>query len=414
MMSKMGHLMRAATPPALLQQHLEGRARLIAGVDKMRKRSRARPLFGALVLGAAATIGVLAWPRLHALPPPVSWHVENGVVGAQGYVSVEATAPAARLVFDEGSDISLEPASRARVAAASAAGAELMLEQGRARVHVRHRDGTKWAIDAGPFAVHVTGTEFTIAWSAEAETLDVWMRSGRVEVSGPMPGEALALVAGKHLRARSREQAVLIDGETEPLDSREAVGVEESTSPGGSASVAAVAATHPEPVTAATSPSAPFSPGVASWSRLVAAGDFARVVREAEAAGAARAVASRPLGDLRALGDAARYAGEVALARKAYGAIRQRFRSSGEARTAAFLMGRIAEEQEHADAEALRWYDTYLAEAPGGAFAGDALGRKMVLVAKSQGRDSARALAQQYLNGFPGGPYSAAARDLLP
>jgi hypothetical protein len=364
-----------------------------------------------LVLGAAATIGVLAWPRLHAPPPPLSWHVENGIVSAQGYVSVAATAPAARLVFDEGSDISLEPASRARVAAASAAGAELMLEQGRARVHVRHRDRTKWAIDAGPFAVHVTGTEFTIAWSAEAETLDVWMRSGRVEVSGPMPGEALALVAGKHLRARSREQAVLIDGETEPPDSREAVGVEESTSPTGSP---ALAATHPEPVTAAASPSAPFAPGVISWSRLVAAGDFARVVREAEVAGAAHAVASRPLGDLRALGDAARYAGEVALARKAYGAIRQRFRSSGEARTAAFLLGRIAEEQEHADAEALRWYDTYLAEAPGGAFAGDALGRKMVLVAKSQGRDSARALAQQYLSGFPGGPYSAAARDLLP
>ena len=52
--------------------------------------------------------------------------------------------------------------------------------------------------------------------------------------------------------------------------------------------------------------------------------------------------------------------------------------------------------------------------APGGAFAGDALGRKMVLVSKSQGRDAARPLATRYLQRFPGGPYAAAARDLAP
>jgi len=84
------------------------------------------------------------------------------------------------------------------------------------------------------------------------------------------------------------------------------------------------------------------------------------------------------------------------------------------ARTAAFLLGRVAEEQDHSLADALRWYDRYLAEAPGGAYAGDALGRKMVLVSTAQGRDSARPLAERYLARFPGGPYAAAARDLAP
>jgi hypothetical protein len=126
------------------------------------------------------------------------------------------------------------------------------------------------------------------------------------------------------------------------------------------------------------------------------------------------ALASRPLPDLRALGDAARYAGSSAVAKRAYGAIRTRFASSGEARTAAFLLGRVAEEQDHATVDAVRWYDTYVAEAPGGAFAGDALGRKMVLVSKTQGRDAARPLADRYLQRFPGGPYAAAAHDLAP
>jgi hypothetical protein len=102
------------------------------------------------------------------------------------------------------------------------------------------------------------------------------------------------------------------------------------------------------------------------------------------------------------------------VAKRAYTTLRERFPTSPEARTAAFLLGRVEEEQEHAIGEALRWYDRYFAEAPAGAFAGDALGRKMILISRSQGRDAARSLAQRYLERFPSGTYSAAARDLAP
>jgi len=95
-------------------------------------------------------------------------------------------------------------------------------------------------------------------------------------------------------------------------------------------------------------------------------------------------------------------------------AIRARFPSSSDAHTAAFLLGRVAEEQDQSAEEALRWYDRYLAEAPGGEFAGNALGRKMILVSKLQGPDAARPLAERYLQHFPSGPYAAAARDLSP
>jgi hypothetical protein len=400
-----GELMHAGTPPASLQKQLEGRARLISAVEKMRRPSRARPALYALSFAAAMAAAVLIVVRTRGGGTPLAWHVENGAASAQGYVSIPPTASSARVVFDDGSDVSLAPGSRGRVASTTPAGAEVVLEQGSARVHVQHREGARWIVDAGPFAVKVTGTEFLVAWAADAETLDVWMKTGHVEIDGPVLGSTMGLGAGQHLRARLRDKTVTIDGEPEPEETAHASNAVNPL-PGDSTLVV-----QGGDVTAPAPPATPAGP---TWSKLVASGDFARVVRDAEGEGVGHAVAARPLADLRALGDAGRYAGNPALAKRAYAAIRARFASSGDARTAAFLLGRIAEEQEHASTDALRWYDTYLAEAPGGAFAGDALGRKMVLVSKSQGRDAAKPLAARYLQRFPAGPYAAAARDLAP
>jgi hypothetical protein len=227
-----------------------------------------------------------------------------------------------------------------------------------------------------------------------------------VDVTGPVLGDALTLSTGQHLRARLHDGTVQIDGQAEPPETTDETGaINPPPAPTDSTLVV--------PGVDVTGTTAPVRAGP-TWSKLVASGDFARVVREAEAEGEGHALASRPLADLRALGDAARYSGNSALAKRSYATVRARFPSSGDARTAAFLLGRIAEEQEHSNADASRWYDTYLAEAPGGAFAGDALGRKMVLVSKSQGRDAARPFATRYLQRFPGGPYAAAARDLAP
>jgi hypothetical protein len=418
---RVGALIRATTPAASLQQYLEGRARLIAAVDAMRSgrpaRTGSRLRTWMAVSFAAASIAVATFFVRGRLPAfsasfmatpaaPITWRLENGTVGAQGYVSIPTDAPHAHLVFGDGSDVLLSPGSRGRVAATTADGAEVVLEQGQARVHVVHRDRTSWVVDAGPFAVHVTGTDFLVAWGADTETLDVWMRSGRVVVGGPVLGDAQPLIGGQHLRARIHDATVLIDAAPEPVD--------------GLASTV----TRQEPVLTGVgrpmrgsltnaSPEGSGSP-TSSWSKLVATGDFARVLQEAEAEGVGRAIRARPLADLRALGDAARYANNASTAKKAYLSLRSRFAAGTDARTAAFLLGRFAEEQDHSSDDAIRWYDKYLAEAPGGEFAGNALGRKMLLVARSQGRDAARSIAERYLQRFPGGPYEAAAHDLFP
>jgi hypothetical protein len=405
-LERMGDLLQQTTPRASLQQHLEGRAKLIASVERMGRPRRARVAVAGLAFAAAMAAAVLLLVRSRIEPRAIAWHVENATVGAQGYVSIPATAPSARLVFDDGSDVTLAPGSRGRVASTTASGAEVVLEQGRARVHVQHRQDTRWMVDVGPFAVRVTGTEFTVAWAADAETVDVWMRAGHVEVTGPVLADALGLAGGQHLRARLRDATVQIDSAAEPA---EGAGAEEP-----SPSPPLIPSVSPSDLPAVPPVVVPSPSGGSSWSVLVAAGDFGRVVKEAETDGVGRALATRPLADLRALGDAARYGGKSALSRRAYEAVRARFPSSSEARTAAFLLGRVAEEQDHANDEALRWYDRYLAEAPAGGFAGDALGRKMVLVQKSGGRDAALPFARQYLKRFPTGPYAGVARDLAP
>jgi ferric-dicitrate binding protein FerR (iron transport regulator) len=215
----LGELMREATPTGSRPQH-EGRTRLVATVEKMRRRSRTKPALGAFAFAAANAAAVLVVLRVReAGDGPIAWHVENGTASARGYVSVPLTASTARLVFGDGSDVALAPGSRGRVAGTTSVGAKVVLEQGRARVHVQHREQARWLVEAGPFAVRVKGTDSLVAWSTDAETLDVWTRSGRVEVTGPVLGDALSVSAGQHLRARLGGGIVQIDGEAEPPES---------------------------------------------------------------------------------------------------------------------------------------------------------------------------------------------------
>ncbi len=413
--ARLGALLRQSAPTHSLQHRLEGRARLIASIERMRRTWR-RTTSVALGFAAVLAAGLVVVSQRH-VALPVGWHVEDAVVGAQGYVSVPATGPRARLVFDDGSDISLGPGSRGRVEATTPTGVHVVLEQGRARVHVQHRDRTSWTIDAGPYAIHVTGTEFAAGWAADSETFDVWMRSGRVVITGPDLGDELTLSTGQHLQAKLRDRTSSIDASPEPADGSDRTA---DDAPPASAPPAvppmngAPALTRERrPPLAAAAAARSFSEAP-SWAKRVAAGDYDAVVREAEGDGIARVLAARSIEDLRALGDAARYAARPDLAKRAYATIRDRFATSVEAHTAAFLLGRVSEEQDHASSEALRWYDTYVAEAPAGPFAEDALGRKMILVLHAQGRDAARPLAERYVARFPNGTYSAAARDLAP
>jgi len=91
---------------------------------------------------------------------------------------------------------------------------------------------------------------------------------------------------------------------------------------------------------------------------------------------------------------------------------RSRFPSSARARDAAFLLGRQEEVREDNARKALSWYERYLEEAPSGAYAGEALGRKMIVTQELMGVAAAQRVAEDYLRRFPTGTYAGAARAL--
>jgi hypothetical protein len=358
--------------------------------------------FAAAAITGAVFVGVRIGMR-----PPLTFEVDSAQVANHDYFLVPPTAEKAHVRFSDGSDITLEPGTRGRVAALHADGAAIGLESGKASMHVVHRPGTHWSVDAGPFAIAVTGTAFDVGWSGADQVFEVTLRSGSITVKGPMAASGIQLAAGERLVANLKAGQLRVE---RPAPAAGAV-------PIGAASSAAEEGPSEDSGSRRIDGSHDARTGVGassleprpSWGKRVAAGDFDAVLAEAQEMGLEGALAKSSLADLVALGDAARYRGRSDVARRALLAERERFSSSTAARTAAFLLGRLAEAEPET---AIRWYDRYLAEVPNGEFASEALGRKLVAVHSVSGPVAARPVAKEYLRRFPNGAYAAKAREL--
>jgi hypothetical protein len=56
-------------------------------------------------------------------------------------------------------------------------------------------------VDAGPFVIQVTGTQFDVDWSSYDDTLSVDLHEGTLVVSGPPAPTGVLLRAGQRLTA---------------------------------------------------------------------------------------------------------------------------------------------------------------------------------------------------------------------
>jgi ferric-dicitrate binding protein FerR (iron transport regulator) len=337
---------------------------------------------------------------------PLTFEVDSAEVGNHDYFLVPATSSSAHVRFSDGSDLTLEPGARGRVAELRADGAAIGLESGKASLRVVHKAGTRWSVNAGPFAIAVTGTAFDVGWSGADEVFDVTLRQGSITVKGPMATSGIQLNAGERLVANLKEGQLRVEHLTAAANSaaRGASTPAADVEPGALADGVATRKAEGSPQ-ARSSPAEPK----ASWGKRVAAGEFDAVLAEAQETGLETVLSRNSLPDLVALGDAARYRARSDVARRALLAQRERFPSSTAARTAAFLLGRLAESEPEA---AISWYDRYLSEAPNGEFASEALGRKLVAVQSVSGPQVARPLAKEYLRRFPRGAYATKAREL--
>jgi hypothetical protein len=379
-----------------------GEHRVTEAFEKNRRGSAMGRIaaFGAVVAMAVAAIAISGGRFSRA---EVSWTVDGTASRDAAYIS-SAPDKEAMVRFSDGSELEVQPGSRLRIAEAGRKAVKAVMESGATRVRIAGRSSIGWTIDAGPFSVSPGSVaSLMIEWLAD-ELLRVSVFEGDTSVVGtPSP---LVLHAGQRLSASARDGTVqVVPLATAPAMIPSAVpemteGSPQAPSPSG------------EPGALGFALPAPAAARRPSWSDAVIGGDYAGVLLDAERRGISQVLAQGSMADVVALGDAARLMGRLDLARRALLAERSRFSRSGAAKDAAFFLGRLADDHEHAPGSALPWYETYLSEAPDGHFAAEAFGRKMIAISKQSGRAAAKPVALEYLKRFPAGPHAAAAREL--
>jgi ferric-dicitrate binding protein FerR (iron transport regulator) len=351
-------------------------------------------------------------------PPAVEYRVEGGSVLAGGYLR-DSGDDGVRLVFNEGTKVSLMPGARGRVRSADKDGSRVVLDQGTASFDVARSKDRRWLVEAGPFSVAVKGTLFTVSWDPPTERFELRLRHGKVVVSGPIATGDIELRAGQRLVVDLPKAETLII--EEPADGTTAVAsssipspsaLHEPTAPGLAAGQSTLG-DIPEAIrapAATTSSTASKVERRSSWTEHLAHGHWDLVLEDVERRGVEATLETAPSEDLFALADAARYRRRSDLARAALLAQRRRFPASSRSIDATFLLGRVEEARDRA--RAIAWYDEYLKRAATGTYAAEAWGRKMVLTNELKGRSLARPIAEEYLRRFPRGSYTEAARAL--
>lgn len=321
----------------------------------------------ALVLAALLGRATVAVPRAAAPPEAIRYELSGGVPSVGSYVEARERA---LLRFSEGSEVALDGGARARVTALRPSGADVALETGALHASIVHRSGTDWRVHAGPFAIVVVGTEFDATWDERAGSLAVAVREGAVRVEGRCMAEAARVTAGE-------AQTFACAGWVEAPRAGERT-----------------AAIEPHPVAPEPTPSAPTP----------------------RAPSAAVTPAPAPTDDVAATLEAAQravLAGDPFAAEALLREVRDRAPGTDDAALAAFLLGRVAFDEQRAYPAAAEWFARYLTERPEGRLAREAMGRQLEALDRAGDGAGARALATRYLERFPEGPHAAHAARIL-
>jgi TolA-binding protein len=416
-------------PEAKLDRE-RGRARLLAadlGAPTRGGSSRRRGASGSMriVAALAAALVVASIAIGFAVRPRAPMGFALGTIATGVVGEWIAAPPTAELPirFSDGSLLRLAPGGRARVASVASNGAEIALERGSLDLAVVHRDQARWLVRVGPFQIHVIGTRFETSWDPVTEQFGVALREGAITVSGPVVGDARAVHAGERLTvstATSTVEVGSIEARVEPAPSVDAPTVAAPSVVASSAPSAPMRARDLDldpvtPRTTASSEAAIAAPPGASrgWAALALDAKYKDALAAAEREGFDTICATASARDLHALGDAARLGGSSARAAQAFNALRARFPGSPDAAAAAFILGRIAQDQSHDYAGAAGWYARYLSEQPGGAFAADAAGRLVEAEDRMGDEGGARRAAARYLAAYPTGSHAAYAKSVI-
>ncbi|MDC3961728.1 FecR domain-containing protein [Polyangium jinanense] len=415
--------------PAARLERTQGRARLLEATIPRTSR-RPRSLAVGLALLPAAALLVIVLMASVATRPRASLRFSVGMTepGAVGAWIAAPKAAELPIRFSDGSELHLAPGGRARVTAIDAHGAEIAVERGTLDLSIVHLDRARWTVWAGPFQVHVIGTRFEIRWDPATEQVSVGLREGAITISGPVVGDERAVRAGERLTispAQNTLEVGTVDESAAPVptavvpteppkDAVPPIPDAPSTSPTARVTVAESPRPHARANASGSSVPPPVvAPAGPGWRALSLEAKYKDALAAAELEGFDVICEGASASDLRALGDAARLGGSAARASQAFTSLRSRFPGSPEAAAAAFILGRIAQDQRKDHAGAAGWFVLYLQEQPGGAFAAEAAGRLVEAEDKRGDLAGARRAAERYLAAYPSGVHAAYARGVL-
>jgi hypothetical protein len=345
------------------------------------------PRLARWVWSSAAAVAAVTCVVALLLRPPVlatygSDHLrEHAVVRSRP----DASGP---LTLADGTALKLSADTELELTELSGTRASVTLRRGSVVANVRKIRGRVFSIFAGAYEVRVVGTTFDVAF--QGSDLSVGVTEGKVLVlGGKLLGNGTLLGPGQRLDTRHLASALQLPGNT---TSSEKVGSDTALQ--------------------ASSPPSETTPKV-SWDQLSRSGRYREALSVAEQLGFERLTRTLGEGDLLVLANTARFAGDSTRARLALGRIRSRFPERPVATLAALYLARVAENQDHDPAAAVRWLRVYLAEAPNGDMAPGARASLIDVALKQGNQAEARKAAADYLEHHPQGPHASQARAVL-
>jgi transmembrane sensor len=311
------------------------------------------------------------------------------------------------LSFTDGSRVSLAQMGSARIQELNPSGAHIVVERGSIDAAIKHTRQTNWDFSIGPYQIHVTGTRFRVSWDAAEKKLNLQMKEGSVNVSGPMISHYKTVSAGETLNA-SLTRGKLEFFAAQNLSGSDLTRKAKSASP--ISSITESGATKMSAPSSARQRRRPSS----EWLADAKSGRYDEAVQKARASGIAHILKNGRSGDLLLLGDAARHSGNLGFAEKMYHHVQKKFGGSAAAGNATFAMGVMAFHQQHDYRAAARWFGQCLSQDDESAgLRREALGRLIEVYRRTGQKEMARKYADTYLETYPRGPHAALARKVL-
>lgn len=372
------------------RRRTQQRARFLSEARGGRERGIWREVvIGLAAAGLGSIVVLMLWGR--------------GLAHPSGLGQVESDGSA--FVFNEHSEVRLQPGAVAHVERASGHDAVIVLERGGLDVSITSGLKNVWRFKAGEHQAIVRGTKFVLAYDPEADGLTLAVTEGKVEVR--LSDGRLELVKAGSTLKHERPQVV----EAAPAEVNDAPEGELTLEELDLASPGRAKKPAKKPLDFPAFTVTERRPLVPEWKRQAEAGRYAKAVTLVEEQGLEGAMAGVSSDDLLLFADAARLVRRADLGRTTLTLLRSRFPRSPDAAEAAFRLGRL-ESDAHQLPEAASWFDRYVQEAPDGPLAAEAMGRRLDTFHRLRDPREARA-AREYVEKYPKGAYATLAQQVL-